>query len=125
MKKISQKIKFKSIDKIITEPYLGPQRNYVDFKTTVRELNNLYSLALTEFNKILKQNGRIVMVWPVFQTKGKMYFLEPQLNNFKIINFFPKNLINNKQLKQTKRQTIVYGRSGQKVWREIVKLEKK
>lgn len=122
--KLSKFIKPNSIDAIITEPYLGPQRGKIDIKKTVQELEQLYSQSLAEFSKILKPNGRVVMVWPVF-LKAKFANLAPRLNGFKIVNPLPKFLLNQKGVKLTNRQTIIYGRQGQKVWREIVILQNK
>jgi len=134
---ISKHIAPNSIDAIITEPYLGPQRGLLEINKIIRELENLYSNSLKEFNKILKPGGRIVMIWPVFQRvpsvipaqagiqKGIMAgSLNPNLNGFTILNPFPANLQKNIFLKLTARHTIIYGREGQKVWREIVILEK-
>jgi tRNA G10 N-methylase Trm11 len=121
---LSQKISPDSIDTIITEPYLGPQRGRFDFQKVKKELEELYSKSLKEFYKILKPNGRVVMVWPVFFLKASSFKLQADLNGFKIINPIPKDLRENKNLRLTDRNTIVYGRDGQKVWREIVVLEK-
>ncbi len=124
---LSQFIKLNSVDAIITEPYLGPPRGKFDIKKTVHELEQLYTKSLMEFKKILKPNGRVVMIWPSFAkaTDGKLIlrFINPRLNDFKIINPIPKNLRDNKIIKLTGRNTIIYGRPGQKVWREIVVLE--
>jgi len=139
--KLSQIIKPQSIDAIITEPYLGPQRGKIDIKKTARELEQLYAKSLSEFSKILKPNGRIVMVWPVFQGNSLSLrgsesdrsnltnsilkkTINPDISGFKIINPIPAGLAQNKNLKLTPRKTIIYGRQGQKVWREIVILEK-
>jgi len=50
--------------------------------------------------------------------------INPNLSGFKIINPIPVNLQKNIFIKLTARETIVYGREEQKVWREIVILEK-
>lgn len=121
---ISKHIQPNSIDAIITEPYLGPQRGKINIEQTLKELNDLYSKALIEFNKILQPSGYIVMAWPVFCLNQKQNHLNPILNNFKIINPLPLNLLNNKEIKLTNRQTIIYGRQNQIVWREIVILKK-
>jgi len=140
---LSQTIKPRSINAIITEPYLGPQRGKIDIKKTIPELEQLYTKSLQEFSKILKPNGRIVMIWPVFQDShlslrgprrggGRSNLtnsvfnktISPNLNNFKIINPIPESLRQNKKVILTERNTIIYGRPGQKVWREIVILEK-
>lgn len=119
---ISKKIKLNSIDAIATEPYLGPPRGKIDFKDITQELNSLYTKTIKEFQKILKPGAKVVMAWPIFNN-GRL-FLNPDINKFKIIIPLPKNLASNKNLNLTQRNTIIYGRSGQKVWREIVILQK-
>lgn len=119
--KLSQFIKSQSIDAIVTEPYLGPQRGMINFKETISNLENLYSNVIKEFNIILKSSGRIVMVWPSFYGQKP---INPNISGFKIINPIPDNLRNSKFIKMTNRDTILYGRQGQKVYREIVILEK-
>lgn len=119
--KLSQFIKAKSIDIIVTEPYLGPQRGMINFKETIDNLEKLYSRAINEFSKILKDNGRVVMVWPSFYGQKP---INPNYQGFKIISALPNSLKDNKLLKTNNRNTILYGRQGQKVYREIVILEK-
>ena len=152
---ISKFIKPNSIDAIVTEPYLGPQRGKMDIAKIKKELEALYSKSLSEFKKILKPGGRIVMVWPAFVlpfvgasadakalvdksagekiSAGEPIFkknrfdlqrLSPNLNGLKIINPIPENLRKNDIIKLTEKNTIIYGREGQKVWREIVILKK-
>ena len=121
---ISKHLAPDSIDAIVTEPYLGPQRGWFDLSKTVNELERLYEKSLIEFKKILKPGGRIVMVWPSFYDKRKNIFLNPDLSGFKIVNPIPENLQSNIFLKLTNRNTIIYGRELQKIWREIVVLEK-
>jgi tRNA G10 N-methylase Trm11 len=138
---ISEQIQPNSIDAIITEPYLGPQRGGFEIYKIIKELESLYSKSLLEFKKILKPNGKIIIIWPVFQkiplslresssdrgnltNTGITGSLNPDIAGFKIINPVPENLQKNIFIKLTARNTIVYGREGQKVWREIVMLEK-
>ena len=117
---LTKKIKSKSINAIITEPYLGPQRGKINIKQTVAELNKLYSNAIKQFTKILKPKGKVVMIWPIF---NKNIFLNPLINGFKIQSPIPENLRKNKTIKLTDRNTIIYGRPDQRVWREIVILK--
>lgn len=121
---LSKYVQLESIDAIITEPYLGPQRGKIEIKQVLKELNNLYNKALIEFDKILKSDGCIVMIWPIFCLHQKQNHLNPLLNSFKIINPLPLELFNNKKIKLTDRNTIIYGRPNQIVWREIVILKK-
>jgi len=117
---LSKKLAPKSVDVIASEPYLGPQRGQNDINKIIATLEKLYSESIIEFSKILKDDGRVVMVWPVFSANNKFRTMNPKLGNFKIVPPLTKN-----ELRMTERQTIIYGRQGQKVWREIVILEKK
>ena len=102
------------------------QRNEKNIRQVVSELEDLYRQAILEFAKVLKPGGRVVMIWPVFKLEGFDIFLNSDriLNSssLKIVN--PLLGFNNKTLCLTKRSTIVYGREGQKVWREVVSLKK-
>jgi tRNA G10 N-methylase Trm11 len=122
---ISKKITANSVDAIVTEPYLGPQRGNPDPVKTKIELEKLYSSALNEFKKVLKPDGRVVMIFPV-RTEGPrpdFHFINPNLDGWQVINPLPENL--QQILNTTRRGTIVYGRPGQKVRREIIVLKKK
>lgn len=103
---LDDKIEKNYIDYIVCEPYLGPQRGYQKFDEVVSELNELYSKAISVFYKILKTKGRVVMIWPQFRAEGKLWKINPTVGDFKISS------------------SVVYGRDEQKVWREIVTLEK-
>jgi len=118
---LSKFIKSESVAAIITEPYLGPQRGLIAFKTVISNLEELYSLALQEFFKVLQPGGRVVMIWPLFYGQRP---ISPRYSEFKLLNMIPTELQDNQYLKKTDRGTIIYGRHGQKVFREIVVLEK-
>jgi len=121
---ISKQFKPNSIDAIITEPYLGPQNSGFEIAKVANELEQLYGKSLAEFKKILKPNGKIVMIWPSFSKKPRSIFLNPNFSGFKIINPIPENLKKNIFLNLTARETMVYGREEQKVWREVVILQR-
>lgn len=111
-----------SIDAIACEPFLGPQRGEYDVRQVVGELETLYSKAILEINKVLKPGARAVMVWPVFKTKSDRIFMSAKIAGpMKMVKPLPENL---KELKLTNRQTLLYGRPDQRVWRELVILEK-
>jgi tRNA G10 N-methylase Trm11 len=118
---LSKFIKADYADAIITEPFLGPQRGMINFKTVISNLEELYTGAISEFRKVLKSGGRVIMVWPSFYGQKP---ISPSYTGFKIINPLPKSLENNSLLKKTGRDTIIYSRPGQKVFREIVILKK-
>jgi tRNA G10 N-methylase Trm11 len=118
-RKISNFLGKNSVDLIVTEPYLGPQRKIDDIEKVQKSLKKLYEECLAEFPKILKDQGRIVMIWPILR-KAQNQFMKIDLKNFKIVNYLPENL----NLPISQRNTLVYGRKDQKVWREIAVLEK-
>ncbi|MEI6529351.1 MAG: DNA methyltransferase [Candidatus Falkowbacteria bacterium] len=118
---LSKFIKANLAEAVITEPFLGPQRGLIDFKTVARNLEDLYSLALKEFQIVLHSGGRVVMIWPMFYGQKP---ITPNYNGFKILNMIPEELRSSEFIKKHYRETIIYGRPGQKVYREIVVLEK-
>lgn len=120
--KLSESFKPESVEAIVCEPYLGPQRGWSDMKLVKKELEDLYSQALREFSKILKPHGRVVMIWPKFFGDKQ---INPDYYKFEIKNSLPEEWKKWPGVKVTERNTIVYGRAGQKVFREIVVLEKK
>ncbi len=101
---LSKVIKAESVDAVVTEPYLGPQKGLKNVELVIDNLEDLYSQALKQFDLILKPGGRVVMIWPVFF--GKQH-IEPKLGNF------------------VKVYSVLYGREGQRVFREVVVLDKK
>jgi len=121
--KISESFEPDSVDAIVTEPYLGPQRGKADTRVVVKELEELYAASLAEFHKILKPGGKIVMIWPVFNTPaGRIMLSQKIIGKLRIIS--PLSSVYQATTGTTGRQTLLYGREGQKVWREIVILEK-
>ena len=118
---LSKFIKAGFAEAIITEPFLGPQRGLIDFKTVARNLEELYSLAIKEFQIVLKKSGRVVMIWPLFYGQKP---ITPNFDGFKMLNMIPEKLRTSEFIKKNNRETIIYGRPGQKVYREIVVLEK-
>lgn len=118
---LSKFIKAGLAEAIITEPFLGPQRGLIDFKAVSRNLEDLYSKAISEFNIVLKKGGRVVMIWPMFYGQKP---ITPNFEGFKMVNMIPENLRTSEFIKKHNRDAILYGRPGQKVYREIVVLEK-
>jgi len=121
--KLNQKLKSNSVGTIITEPYLGPQRGQIKIKETVQELTNLYEKSLETFYNLLEVKGKIIMIWPIILDSLRKNYLPINLKNkFKIINSLPEELSNKNNL--SPRSGFIYGRPEQRVWREIVVLEK-
>jgi len=67
-KKLSENFPKNSFDAIVTEPYLGPPLpRYIDRQEanqTIGELKPLFQTAFQEFSRIIKSNGRLVIVIP-------------------------------------------------------------
>lgn len=118
---LSKFIKASYAEAVITEPFLGPQRGQINFQAVIADLENLYSEAIRQFKIILKSGGRVVMVWPMFYGQKP---ITPSYEGFKMLNMIPDNLQESEFIKKNQRSTIIYGRPGQKVYREIVVLEK-
>lgn len=110
-----------TVGAIISEPYLGPQRGLADITLVLNELEDLYRQALSVFYQIMKPGSRAVMVWPVFFGK---HYIQLNLDKWRVINPIPKNLENSQKFKISPRDTLLYSRVGQKVWRELIILEK-
>ncbi|MFA5318010.1 MAG: DNA methyltransferase [Patescibacteria group bacterium] len=127
---LNQKVKLNSVNVIVTEPYLGPSRKKNDketIKKIIKELEELYYQAIKQFEKALKNNGRVAMIWPVFKARDTVFLSAKNIlgnSNFKIVNPLP-NFGKENIIKLTNRNTIVYGREGQRVWREVIILEKR
>ena len=100
-----------SIDLIVTEPFMGnarwvqKQKNINDFEKIKIELQELYTIAFKEFKKILKKNGKIVFIFPIFSINN---------NDLHTLN---KDKFSNIGFSLEK--DIVYSRQGQKVKRQI------
>lgn len=111
-----------SIAAIVAETYLGPQRGAVDVKKVGRELSALYEQFAHEAARILKKGGRLVLALPAFRRNGVTIPLELRLKGFRTVSVLPAEL--HSQLALTPRHSFLYGRADQRVWREILVLEK-
>lgn len=114
-------LKKESIDYIVCEPYLGPSRDYKKFEEVVLELNELYSKALPVLYNLLSPKGRLCMIWPHFRVGGKTWEVRPHIFKFKRRAVLKYETSEGQKEKQ---ESLVYGRPEQKVWREIIILEK-
>ena len=128
VRRLSNKFPPQSIDAIITEPYLGPPLRGDEppekIKNIIKELSDLYLGAFREFKKILKPDRKISILFPVFHTEKQDLFL-PILEEIKKIGFtatdpIPKEFKKYSFLKTTPRNSILYFRPDQLVWREVL-----
>lgn len=118
-----------SIDTIVTEPVLGtPQRRGGDTiesrRKELRELEGLYGKALIQFHKMLKNNGTVVMIFPVFRVDQKTFLFMDILKEISDIGFNLYTPFSN-VVNYSNRGSILYERSDQHVLREIFIWKKK
>ena len=111
VKNISQKLDSSSIDVISTEPYLGPPISGNEDEKQItgikKDLEKLYISSFTEFKKILKPKGKIVIVFPSWHINNKIYKLDIEKNIYQL------------GFKRLDKDRLVYKREKQKVWRNI------
>jgi tRNA G10 N-methylase Trm11 len=119
---LSRHFKINSVGAIVTETYLGPQRGEVNIQKVSRELSALYNKTMQEMWLVLEKGKRVVIALPAFMVSGSPKLLEINFGKFKIINNLPQSL--HIHLGITSRDSFLYGRDDQKVWREIIILEK-
>jgi tRNA G10 N-methylase Trm11 len=107
---IAEAIGASTVDRIITEPYLGP-KDLVPLNQTykiISQLNEFYLLAFKQFYQILKTEGKIVIIFPVINRQKMEILTEIKNLGFKI-----------EPLGDDERGSLIYKREQQRVWREI------
>jgi len=109
----------KSIDIIVTEPFMGDARliqknnNIKTLKNITNELQILYMEAFKEFKKILSPNGKIVFLFPIIHN---IYTFNKNVSNNINFKLIKPDIKSNKL---SKNGNIIYSRINQKVKREI------
>ncbi len=129
VEQLSRHVRPRSVEGIVTEPYLGPTRGMMDYESVIKELAQLYSAAFEQFSIVLKPGGRVVFIFPAFKTghalkKTSEHVLsEIKKMGFRAVPLLPEAMAKSYNLKN--RTSIVYARSDQKIVREILVFEKK
>lgn len=133
VREISRKIKAESVGGIATEPYLGPtmraENRKAKIESQIRELSDLYISAFKEFKKVLKKGGKIVIIFPAINDRGRLRYLnileEIIKTGFEISDFVPDKVKN--MIQKTSRGSLLYARPtpNQRVAREIFIFKKK
>lgn len=132
--KISSRVNFKTVKAIVTEPYLGsPSARTFDLgkiKREIKKLQELYLKAFGEFRKILKDDGVIVIIFPVFRFKNEFFSLDV-LYELEKMGFGKRDYLFKKpegwehlNLNLTERNSVIFFRPGQTVSREILVFKK-
>lgn len=110
---ISDNLK-EEVDFIATEPYMGRPGTREDrLPDLSKGLMKLYLGCLKDWQKFLKKTGRIAMIFPVFEYKGRQYKTSAVIDDPKLIGY---NIV---------AKGLIYSKPEAKVKREIVILEKK
>jgi len=134
VRNISKNLPPRSVDAIVTEPYLGPLKferqkssagagGPAGVDKEIKKISNLYIDAFKEFKKILKTNGRVVIIFPAYKIGKETRFL-PILTDLEKVGwclepFLPAYLLKNPEIKITRRQSVIYSRPDQRILREI------
>lgn len=106
--------KFKNIDAIVTEPFLGKAKFRQDeIRYIVPGLEKLYLGCLKNWLNVLKPGGFVVMVFPWFNDGKKEYKTSEIIDGKLNLSYNPL------------KRGIFYSRPGAEVKREIVVLQKK
>lgn len=126
VEKLSDSYSRNSIDTIITEPFLGDPKircfEEDKIKKEVDFLEELYFQSFKEFKKVLKKEGKVVIIIPVFNFSRKTYYLDLKRIlklGFETRDFIDKEISQKLNLEITSRNSIIFSRPFQTVWREI------
>ncbi|MCX6786035.1 MAG: DNA methyltransferase [Candidatus Komeilibacteria bacterium] len=124
VRNLSHKITAESVGAIVTEPYLGEMQASKIRNQNLKELASFYCQSLKEFYKVLKPHGTAVMILPVIEGQ-RMDILESVARIG-----FNLDVLSDSQRPADRsfsegRGSIIYGREGQRVEREIFVFKKK
>lgn len=111
-------------DAMVTEPYLGPplrgRETENEIKSIIKELSELYLKFFIQAKFVLKSEGKIVIIFPVFILQNKKLFL-PILEQIEKIGFKIKSPLPSEWgFKISDRNSLIYFRPDQRVQREIL-----
>lgn len=112
----------KKFDAIVFEGYLGPQRGAVNWPKVLAEYSSVYQDFFSAAHKLLSTGQRLVAALPyVHSAKGDLS-IKLDLSAWRAPSLRPTNFKLSRGL--SARDFPIYGRLGQKVFREIIVLEK-
>lgn len=118
------------VDAIVSEPYLGPimqkSAQKGDIHAILNELEALYTNAFIAFSQIIVSGGSVVFVFPEWHVGGEVIRMpESMIQSIESQGFTIQQLLPDGPAQyMTDRGSIVYGRDGQQVYREIVLFKK-
>ncbi len=127
---LAKEIAPNSIDCIVTEPLLGPIVNnktpQTRIQTIQKELSELYIESFKAFKEILKPGGVVSIILPIWNIGNQTTEL-PIIDAIQKMGFknetFPEEL--DPFISPSKRESLIYSRTGQTVMRELFVWRKK
>ncbi|MBI2051051.1 MAG: hypothetical protein HYT31_04610 [Parcubacteria group bacterium] len=129
VRKLDEAVTESSVDAIVTEVDLGPPLQGGESEAKVlsieKSLSEFYAEALGLMKYALKPGARAVIAWPYFIERGIAIsaFDELERGGWNVVEPYPAQF--QKEYPLSARGTLLYGREGQHVFREIVILKKK
>lgn len=122
-------IKDYTIGTIVAETYLGVPRtgkeSRGELQKRLHELTTLYYESLSAWRRLLKPGAAVVLALPVYVTKDERHGIiasEFSKLGYTLEPLLPASMISRLNTKETKNHGLIYGRSDQFVWREIIRL---
>ncbi|MFH1047283.1 MAG: hypothetical protein V1738_03175 [Patescibacteria group bacterium] len=116
-----------SVEAIVSEPYLGTPRRGRETRSELLEqldeLSDLYRAALTNWRKSLKDDAHIILALPCYIMGAERLGLDAKWiagNGYRVEPTVPTEAAAFFGTDVTKNHGVIYGRTGQLVWREIV-----
>lgn len=84
----ARRISLKSIDAIVTEPYMGPlSPTYDTIGNIILDLENLYISCLENWHRVLKKGGSIVMAFPSFNFNGLEFRVKSPIDKVRKLGY--------------------------------------
>ena len=128
VRKLDETVTENSVDAIVTEFDLGPALKGDESKGKIEQieqsLSEFYKDALDMMQFVLKDGKRAVIAWPYFVKQGIAISAFDKLDELGLRVVEPYPVKYQKIYPLTNRGTLLYGREGQSVFREILILEK-
>lgn len=122
LQKLSEKIPARSVDAIVTEPYLGPsiRTPRQRLPDLLANMTSLYDAIIRSASVLLKKNGALSIIVPFYIFKNKKFRLPIFRRFFHSQFLITLPDISNKYFHLSERRTLDYQRPGQWVGREII-----
>jgi len=119
---------FKDVDIVVTEGYLGEPKRGIQVESKLlresRELEKLYYDFLRKSASVLDRPVAFVLNFPVLVAGRKRVFFKNLVEKLKPLGYSVSVLLPEREdLGLTETRSLVYERSGQKVLREVVRLD--